>query len=131
MPPVRHNVRARVLRAGDGLEPWLVGAFLVFFSAAIAAAMPQISAAVRAAVTDSAAKGQNAADAAPTVRVQVRLLALRFVPPPSAGGDVVLPVADDVAPAVAGSPLVPAVADHSRQIRARGIRTRAPPLRLA
>lgn len=131
MPPVRHNVRARVLRAEGGVEPWLVGTFLVLFGAAIAAAMPQISAAVRAAATDAAAKGQNASDAAPTVRVQVRLLAVRFVPPPPVGGDVASPCADDAKVAAAGSPFLPAVADHSRQIRTRGIRARAPPSRLA
>jgi hypothetical protein len=80
-------------------------------------------------VTDAATKRQS--DAAPTVRVQVRVLAVRFMPQPSADADFALPAASDEATTTAGSSLLPAVSDLSRQIRARGVRARAPPSRFA
>ena len=112
-------------RFARGPEAWLIGAFLVFFSVAVAAAMPAIAAAARTAAADA---GAGASNEALKVRVVLRVEArsVRFALP-QLGGDV------GIAPTSAASYPVSivqtAVTLHGQdaRLRQRGFNARAPP----
>lgn len=118
------TIEARGVRAPDS---WLVAAFLALFSVAVAAAMPQISVAVRAAVDGSKA-AQGLADAKDRSGVRVRGIVIRALTPKASGSPfAVLPtLSAAVAPPLSPSATVLLI-DFAARIRARGIAARAPP----
>lgn len=122
----RPHPRPLVLRAARAEpEPWLIGAFLLLFGVALAAAMPQIAGAIRGAVADAAGRTSEAAQ---KPRVQVRVVAVRIVLPTPSGGVAGALVAESGAVfgfAAADAPRF--VFDIGKQIEARGVRARAPP----
>jgi hypothetical protein len=108
-------------------ESWLVGAVLMLFGVAVAAAMPQISAAVRGAVADAANSGQGA-DTAQRPVLRLRLLAVRLIEPKASDGqDDLVPQSIFVSVLVQQAVAPSHAFDLAGHIRARGIRARAPP----
>lgn len=114
---------------GSGARPdsWLVGAFLVLFSVAVSAALPQITGAVRTAVADAAKNGTAERAQRPTIRLFVA--GVRAVLP-------TLPAGHDVVPVFASLPAVPLAgervfvrpSDLAARVQERGFRARAPPV---
>lgn len=115
----------RALRGGH--ESWLVAAFLALFSVAVAAAMPQISVAVRTAI-DGNKPSLGHADAKDRAGVRVRGISVRALTPKAFGGSVAVIPPTSSAVALPLSPLATAThADLAALIRSRGIAARAPP----
>lgn len=110
-------------------ESWLVGALLILFGVAITAAMPPISAAVRGAVSDAAAKdaqGIERADRKASVRL--RFVAVKLVEPAAPQGGHAFAVAPDDAVAIVPHDAIFArPIDLAAQVRLRGFSARAPP----
>jgi type II secretory pathway pseudopilin PulG len=110
-------------------ESWLVGALLILFGVAITAALPPISAAVRGAMTDAAAKdAQGIERAERKASLRLRLVAVRLVEPAAPQGAHAVPVAPDNAVAILRNHAIFArPIDLAAQVRLRGFSARAPP----
>jgi hypothetical protein len=111
-------------------EPWLVGAFLVLFGMAVSAAMPQISLAVQAAVTNA---GKAQSPARETAQKQSSRVAVAFVrtADPVFGGADALPPHVVWATDLHHAAVHPRAIDLSALIEERIVRARAPPSRNA
>jgi hypothetical protein len=128
-PPA--NWIADVSRVTRNPDTWLVGAFLVLFGVAVAAAMPAIAGAVRNAMADAANSGHGKADTVQRVVVRARLAIRVGVPKPGGGHDLSAAVAT-VLPAVPGDTSVPPRLEDTRpRVFERGYHARAPPQLIA
>lgn len=114
-------------RSLRGPESWVLAAFLALFSVAVAAAMPQISVAVRAAV-DGSKSAHGTADAKDRSSVRVRGIVIRALTPKASGSSLAIVAPPSSAVAQPLSPRATVLhVDLAAQIRARGIAARAPP----
>jgi hypothetical protein len=108
-------------------DTWLVGAFLVLFSVAVSAALPQITGAVRTAVADAAKSGP--ADRAQRPAIRQHFEGLRVVLPNFSGGHDFVPTAAPFVAFVAVNDRIFArPADLAARAQERGFSARAPPL---
>ena len=120
----------RVLHSMRGpADSWLLGAFLVLFGVAVAAALPSISVSIRGAMADGAKGTPGDAQAEHRATVRVRLHIARLVQANAAGGNDFLAESAVVAPVrIADARLLPRLADLAQRIEERGFSARAPPL---
>jgi hypothetical protein len=108
-------------------DSWLVGAFLVLFSVAVSAALPQITGAVRTAVADAAKSG--ATDKAQRPAIRQHFVGLRVVLPNFSGGQDFVPTAAPFVAFVASNNRIFArPADLAAHAQQRGFSARAPPV---
>jgi len=108
-----------------GPDAWFVGAFLVLFGAAIAAAMPAIAGAVRTAVADGV---HGKTDTAQRVVVRARFTAVRLVEPKAPSSHDLLEPPEVVAPTVPGAVSLSSYPQDTRaRVLERGYHARAPP----
>lgn len=109
-------------------ESWLLGAFLVFFSVAVAAALPPISASIRTALADAAKSPQSKAEVEHRATVRAQSHALRALQAKSGGNDVLPQAAPFAFLPVDGASSLPRTVDLAQRIHERGFSARAPPL---
>jgi len=116
---------SRIARSG---EPWLLGAFLVFFGVAVAAAMPAVAGAVRSAMADAAGAAPGKTETAQRVVIRARFFVLPTVEPKApAGHDLISPAFPDASIVVANAPVSPRRIDARALLSKRGFHARAPP----
>ena len=105
--------------------PWLVGAFIVLFGVALAAAMPALAAAAGSRA-EAAVNAQNAAGERIVVRAKIQVL--RIVLPKISGGTDLAQAHESAAPAAPSNRrIAPRLVDLSSLSAERGIKIRAPP----
>jgi hypothetical protein len=121
-----NELAADAFRPVRGSESWLVGAFLLLFGVAVAAAMPAIAGAVRQAVADEANTAQGKADAARRVVVRARFVAVRTIEP-KAGSDLLTAPSAPVVFDFGEARLSPTLADAGVRATRHGYHARAPP----
>lgn len=104
--------------------PWLVGAFIVLFGVALAAAMPSI-----AAAAGSRAEAVNAHSlAGERIVVRAKVQILRVILPATSGGTDIVQAFENTAPvAPPMGRIAPRLVDLSTLSAERGIKIRAPP----
>ena len=109
-------------------DSWLLGALLVFFSVAVAAALPPITASIRTAMADAAKGTQGKTDVGHRDTVRAQLHAARAALANAASGSDFLPETAPVAPApIAGADVFDRPFDFAQRIEERGFSARAPP----
>jgi hypothetical protein len=109
-------------------DSWLLGAFLVLFGVAVAAALPPISASIRAAIADAAKGTPGSAQAEHRATVRVRFHIARATQTASAGDGHILSEGAVVAPIAFDSARIePRLIDLASRIDERGFSARAPP----
>jgi len=125
--PIAKAIRIERLVWGPA-DPWLLGAFLVLFGVAVAAALPPITASIRNAAADSAKRtADGAAEQRATVRV--RLHFVRVAQASVAGGHDFVPESTVVIPVrVSDARLLPRRIDLAAIAQERGFSARAPPI---
>ena len=124
-----NNAGTEELRFSRGSESWLVGAFLVFFSVAVASAMPAIAAAARTAAAD-AARGVSNEQLKLRVVVRAEVRGIRMVLPPSSDSAAALPATASLQTIPIVRPAV-TLRGLGALFRERGFNARAPPLPIA
>ena len=112
-------------RAARGPEAWLFGAFLVFFSVAVASAMPAIAEAVRTAASDGA-RGVPSEQLKIRVVVRAELQSHHEVLPTASSGDGLIPVSGSFS-ASFHARAADALRGRNAVFRTRAFNARAPP----
>ena len=108
-------------------EPWLLGAFLVLFGVAVAAALPAIASSTRTAMADEV-NGPRGAAAEHRATIRVRLHITPLMQANAAGGNDFLPSSSAVAPIrFDGARPSPYQIDLAARTDERGFSARAPP----
>ena len=116
-------------RTARGPEAWLLGAFLVFFSVAVASAMPAIAAAARTAAAD-ATRGVSNEQLKLRVVVRAEVRSQRLLLPPASDSAGLVPVSVFV-PQVSPSRAADSLRGRDAVFRHRAFNARAPPLSIA
>lgn len=123
------SAKTHALRPMRGpADSWLLGALLVLFGVAVAAALPPISASIRTAMADAAKGTPGDAQAEHRVTVRVRLHIVRAVQAHAGGGNDFLSESVVAAPVRSDDArLSPRPIDLAARIEERAYSARAPP----